>query len=210
MSADVFSPAVFPRFRDADAEAAHQRERERGFAEGHAEGFRAGVAQAAAEAARAEAARAASEAALRRDVAEAMAALGAAADALTARARELTAASERDLSARAVELAELILAAELSQPGAAAAAAVRRALDAHDPQDVRAVRLSPADVLALDAQGGLPDDIAVTADGALLPGDAIVVVDEGFVDARIGAALERARRAVAEDEGGLAATWETP
>jgi flagellar assembly protein FliH len=198
MSADVFSPASFPRFRDADAEALRARERERGFADGHAEGFRAGVARAEAEAAQAADARAEADAALRRDVASAVAALQTAADRLTARAREVTAASERDLSARAVELAELILAAELSEPGIAAVAAMRRALAAHDADDVRAIRLSPDDVLALDPQGGLPEDIQVTADASLLPGDAIVVVDDGFVDARIGAALDRARRAVAD------------
>lgn len=198
MSADVFSPASFPRLRDADAEALRERERERGYADGHAEGFRAGLARVEAEAARADAARAAADAALRRDVGSAVTALQTAAARLTARARELTAASERDVSARAVDLAELIVSAELSEPGVAAVAAVRRALSAHDADDVRAIRLSPDDVLALDAQGGLPEDIQVTADAALMPGDAIVVVDDGFVDARIGAALDRARRAVAD------------
>jgi flagellar assembly protein FliH len=106
--------------------------------------------------------------------------------------------SERDLSARAVELEELIMAAELSEPGISALAAMRRAQAAHDADDVRAIRLSPDDVLALDAQGGLPEDIQVTADASLLPGDATVVVDDGFVDARIGAALDRARHAVAD------------
>ncbi|WP_298862409.1 FliH/SctL family protein [uncultured Microbacterium sp.] len=196
MSADVFSPASFPRFYDADAEALRERERERGYADGHAEGFRAGVARALAEAERAELVRAEADAALRRDVASAVTALQVAADRLTARAREVTAASEREVSARAVELAELIVAVELSEPGIAAVAAVRRALAAHDADDVRSIRLSPDDVLTLDAQGGLPEGIPVTADAGLVPGDAIVVVDEGFVDARIGAALDRARHAV--------------
>lgn len=198
MSADVFSRVVFPRLRDVDADDMRERERLRGYADGHAEGFRVGAAQAAAEAARAETARAMSEASMRRSIASAVAALQTAADALTARAGELTSASEQHISARAIDLAEMIIADALSDPAFAAVTALRRALAAHDSRDVRSIRLSPADVRTLTEQGALSDELAVTVDETLDPGDAMIDVDDGFVDARISAALRRARSTVGD------------
>jgi flagellar assembly protein FliH len=40
--------------------------------------------------------------------------------------------------------------------------------------------------------------VALVADDELAQGDAVAILDDGFVDARIGAAVERARQAVAE------------
>lgn len=198
MSADSFSPASFPRFRDADARALRERERERGYAEGHAEGYRAGAAQALAEARRSEDARAASETERRREVTSAVTALRSAVDALAEHITRVTRATERDVSARAVELSSLIVAEALADADTAAVAALRRALDAQDPRDAQEIRFSAADLQLLSDQDALPDGIRVTADATLLPGDAMVVIADGLVDARIAAALERARIAAGE------------
>jgi len=198
MSADAFAPAVFPRLDDGGLDAERERARRRGYAVGHAEGFRRAT-QAAAAAAEEERARRTAEEAHRGDVvARAVATLETAAAALTARAAELTAASQRQLLAHAVELAEVILAGELADHAASAAASVRRALAAADTAEVREVRLSPHDLAVLDRLDGRPAAVALVADESLGRGDAVAVLDDGHIDARIGAAVERARRAVAE------------
>lgn len=198
MSTDTFAPAVFPRLRDADAEELRAHSRLRGYADGHAAGYQAGLLQATEEAARVESAKAQSDAVARGETAAALNALRRAADALTARGHQLTGATEAEITARAIELAELIIAEALAEPDIAAVAAMRRALAAHDPLDIRAIRLSPADVRTLTERDALPEDITVFADDTLLPGDSIAVVDDGFVDARIAAALRRARQASSE------------
>jgi flagellar assembly protein FliH len=198
MSADVFAPAVFPRLRDTALDAERDRARRRGYADGHAEGFRAAAEAASATAAEAEARRAAREAELRGAVAQAVATLQTAAAALTVRACELAATAQDRVHAHAVELAAVILAGELAVGETAATSAVRRALAAADDADVREVRLNAADLAVLERLGVQPEGVALVADDELARGDAVAILDDGFVDARIGAAVERARQAVAE------------
>ncbi|MFJ3383043.1 MULTISPECIES: hypothetical protein [unclassified Curtobacterium] len=76
-------------------------------------------------------------------------------------------------------------------PGAEAT--VRRALASVDHTLVIAVRLSPADAAAVTA---LDLPVAVRADATLRDGDAVVDLPDGVLDARIGAALARARTAL--------------
>ena len=196
MSADAFVPASFPRLRPSVTEAERARERARGYGDGHAEGYRAGMAAAAAAKALDDAEHARREAERTRSVDDALRALRTATAALQCRTEEVAAASQSELFARAVELTELILAAELAGDEAPATAALRRAVTATEPEEAREVRLHPDDLRVLEGTGLIADGLVLTADPSLDRGDAMVTLDEGLVDARIRSALDRARRAL--------------
>ncbi|QAY60075.1 hypothetical protein ET475_08790 [Microbacterium protaetiae] len=198
MSADIFAPVVFPHLHDAGLEAERERAWHRGYADGHAAGVRAAVEQAAVAAAGSEARRAARDEGQRRLVARAITTLHAAAEALHERTQQVSAATTDQVFARAIELATVIIAAELSDVEGSASAAVRRALRSADPADVCEIRLNPDDLAALERLEVAPVGISLVADEQLARGDAIAVVDDGYVDARVDAALKRARRAVQE------------
>ncbi|WP_262003404.1 FliH/SctL family protein [Microbacterium sp. Mcb102] len=198
MSTDAFSPVLFPRLDGRADGAEHARARMRGYAEGHAEGFRAGLAEAESAQRVAAAEQAARDAAAAREVATAVSALQAAALSLGERERELTAAARDEVLRGAIELAELILVAELSYAGSSAAAAARRALAVADPADIREVRLHPDDLRTIQTAESDLSTFALVADDTLERGDAVAILAHGHIDARIGSALERARRALAE------------
>lgn len=205
MSTDAFSPAVYPRLHGegltAEREkAVFEKAKVRGYAEGHAEGFRAGNALAAAAQEQAEADRSVREAREAQAVADAVAAMHAAARSLADRERHLAAVAQSQVLARAVELAELIIAGELTDADTAALSAVRRAMAAVDPADVRELRLHPDDIRTLERLDAVPSAFALSADETLERGDAVAMLERGFVDARIGSALERARLAVTESD----------
>lgn len=205
VAGEGFAPAVFPRLRAAGWEQERAAARRRGYADGHAEGYRAGLAEAGAAAARAAARCAEEQQRADRALASALSALDAATAALAARAAELTGAAERVLTARAIELAETILDEALADRRLSSASALHRAVTAVDAaQDgasdiVPEVRLNPEDLRTLQARDAVPPGAVLTADETLAPGDAVAVLGDGIVDARIGAALERARR-VADEE----------
>lgn len=199
MSSETFTPAVFPALQPPAPRADEERARLRGYAEGHAEGYRAGRAQAAEEAARAAAETARVEELRTQAVAHALGALGDAARRLAARVDELSQAAEVRIHAAAVELASLILAEELADRDSSARAALRRAFAAADPARPSAIRLHPDDLETLRAAGADTEGVPLRPDPGLTPGDAVVEVADGLVDARIGAALQRARDAVEEE-----------
>lgn len=198
MSTDAFAPVLFPRLDGRADGAEHARARMRGYAEGHAEGFRTGLAEAESAQRVAAAEQAARDAAAAREVATAVSALQAAALSLGERERELTAAARDEVLRGAIELAELILVAELSDAGSSAAAAARRALAVADPADIREVRLHPDDLRTLQTAESDLTTFALVADDTLERGDAVAILAHGHIDARIGSALERARHALAE------------
>ena len=196
MSTDAFAPASYPRLHPAATAPEREQARVRGYADGHAEGYRAALAAAAVANAAADAARAEREAELSRAVDDAVRALQAAARVLSERERELTEASRAQVFARAVELAELILGAELDDGDASATAALRRATASAGGAEPQEIRLNPDDVAVLDRLGAPTAGLVLVPDATLARGDAVVVQEDGLVDARIGAALDRARRAV--------------
>lgn len=198
MSTDAFAPAVYPRLRGADAERDRHLARQRGYADGHAEGFRAAMIEAAETAARAEAERIDAQNAARLEVASAVSALDAAADALRARAEELTRLDEQRISARAIELAETILGEALADRELSATTALRRAVEAGGAEPVVEVRMSADDVRTLQRDDAVPAHVRVVADESLGAGDSLAMLRHGFVDARIGHALDRVRRALDE------------
>lgn len=197
MSTDAFSPVVFPRLGDQGAGTEHARARLRGYADGHAEGFRAAAAEAAAAHRVAEEERAARDAESARDVASALAALRSAARSLAERESALTAIAHSQILEHAVELAETILIGELQDTARSATAAVRRALAAVDPGDIRGLRLHPDDLRVLEQLDGETPAFPLIADDTLDRGDAVASLDHGHVDARIAGAIDRARAAVA-------------
>lgn len=198
MSTEAFAPVMFPRLDGRENGEQYALARTRGYADGHAEGFRAGRAEAEAEQ------RAAAEARAQRDAVEAqriesaVAALHAAARSLGDRERELTGAGEDQVMRCAIELAELIVAGELSEGGTSAIAAIRRAMSGVDPEAIREVRLHPDDLATLRASAAEPAGIDLVADDTLRRGDAVATLAHGRIDARIGSALDRARRALGE------------
>jgi flagellar assembly protein FliH len=196
MSTD-FAPFAYPVLRGDRLSETTERAR----VSGHSAGFVAGRREAAELAARELAEqRAAAQLALQDDL-EALRSAVAAANAAAARLRAesvpLLATLDASVLAAAVELAEAILARELSDAPEAALGRIRRALEragADDP--VRAVRLSPRDAELLAAEGL---DLPIEADPALRPGDSLVLLADGLLDDRVSSALDRARTAL----GGL-------
>lgn len=197
MSTDAFSPVVFPRLGDEGAGTEHARARLRGYADGHAEGFRAAAAEAAAAHRIAEEERVARAAESARDVASALAALRAAARSLADRESALTAIAHTQILEHAVELAEAILVGELEDAERSATAAVRRALAVVDPGEIRGVRLHPGDLRVLEQLDGETPAFPLIPDDTLDRGDAVALLDHGHIDARIAGAIDRARTAVA-------------
>lgn len=198
MSTDAFSPVPFPRLDGRGGGEEHARARMRGYADGHAEGFRAGRAEAEVAHRAAEEAEMARAAIVAGEIETAVAALQTAARSLGDRERELTAAAQDQVLRCAIELAELIIGGELSDAGASAAVAARRAIADTDPAEIREVRLHPDDLRTLRESASEPSGIALVADDTLDRGDAVATLAHGHIDARIASALDRARRALVE------------
>ena len=195
MSSDptAFEPAHFGALelsdsarREQDSSQAH------GYATGYAQGIRA--AEAVARTQREELARAATQAEVARaaEHAEAVRALGAAAAALHARTIPVLEAASTVLVESALLLAEKIIGSELSNDRFGAKAALDRAMAGIDKATVRQVRMNPQDLALLELDKVPGTGIALVADPVLARGDALTAFDEGFLDARISTALERA------------------
>ncbi|MFK0007032.1 hypothetical protein ACIQTZ_08260 [Paenarthrobacter sp. NPDC090520] len=199
MSTEPYTRVTFPELRT------EQPSSERGFTQGHAAGYAAGMQAAAAEQRRLREQLLAEHAerldAGRSAVARAVAVLEAAASAAQRRQEVAVAGIEHVLAAGALELAEAILGYELAHGERTARAALDRALGQGDGT-VTAVRLHPGDVAALEAAGVVPPaGVELKADPALNPGDAVGDYPHGWIDARLGSAVDRARQALL---GGLA------
>lgn len=194
MSTEPYTRVTFPVLR-SEAPAT-----DRGFTQGHAAGYAAGMRAAAEELRRLREKLLAEQAegldAGRLAVARAVTVLEAAASAAQRR-REATVAEIEDLlAATALELAEAILGYELAHGERTARAAVDRALK-HSDGTLTTVCLHPGDLAALEASGVvLPAGVELKADAALNPGDAVAEYPQGWIDARLGSALERARQAL--------------
>jgi flagellar assembly protein FliH len=203
---DRFAPVAFPVITDAALTRRAASADVRGHAAGYAAGLRAAQVETDALRARMDAEHEARLAALDAVVGERVAVLDRAAAALQARVAPVLAAAEESVASAAVDLAEAVLGAAIraSRPdgddavatgrrAASAEETLRRALATAASPVVTAVRLSPADAAVLD---GLAMPVPVVADPALRVGDAVVDLPDGLLDARIDAALDRARAAL--------------
>ncbi len=178
----------------------------RGTEEARAAGWAAGWAagtRAAAEAARVErealaAQHAAAEAARDAQVASALAVLRRAAEAATARVVPVLDDVAATLDEGAVLLAQAVIGVELAADTDRARSALARALSLPLDAGVHTVRLHPADLAVLstlDVQ--VPAEVQLVGDHSLHPGDAVSELADGFLDARIATAVDRAARALA-------------
>jgi flagellar assembly protein FliH len=192
-----FRPAVFasvPGSAAARQEASSTRTG--AYATGYAAGLRAAEGETRALRAQLRTEHARAEAHRGRELARATAALNAAAAALERRTVPVVDDAARLLSTAALELAEALLGNELLDAEHGARAALARALDGVQTHTVHAVRLNPADLAVLPADTARQADVRLVPDPTLAPGDAITEFPDGFLDARIGAALERCRAAL--------------
>jgi flagellar assembly protein FliH len=96
----------------------------------------------------------------------------------------------------AVQLAEVLVGQELSVAEAAARLAVERVLTVAGPESVRAVRLNPGDLAALDEDVRRRFRVTLVADPTIASGDAVADLDDGFLDARVSTAMARVREAL--------------
>ncbi len=191
----TFSRMAFPQLQKKDAAAENE-----GYVHGHSAGYTAGLRAAEAEyrkkaeqldtvfSARSEQQRAESD--------RILAVLNSAVRALHARNAPVLSAAEDVLAAAAVELAEAVLGEELSDGEKSARSALERALSAAVPSEIVTVRMNPADLAVLGGTDMSNAEVRLTADPSLAPGDAIAVLPDGFLDARIGTALARAKQAL--------------
>lgn len=199
MSIDAsFSRVTFPTLKTSAQDAVEVSSRAAGHAAGYAAGLRAAAEEMAAQAALQEEALAEAIAEGRARIDAAVATLNAAAEALNQRTIPLLAEAQDALAATAIDLAEAVIGRELSDSDTSATSAMHRALAGVDPALVHLVRLHPDDLAALDADTISAAGVSFTADASLSRGDAVTEFADGYLDARITAALERARAAILE------------
>ncbi|WP_166786604.1 hypothetical protein, partial [Cryobacterium sp. TMT1-19] len=173
-------------------------------------GLRAAAAEVDARIARLDAEQAAAGAIGQARIDRAVALLGAAAAALHERTVPVIQEAEDTLVATALELAEAILGYSLGDADASARAALGRALatgatgvtgatvttGALGTIRPHSVRMNPADLALIDLITRADAGVDFTADADLARGDAIAEFPDGFLDARIGTALTRAKAAL--------------
>lgn len=180
----------------------------RGHAAGYAAGLRAAQAETDALRARLEAEHAARLTALHAEAVRRVQVLDAATAALLSQVVPVLRDAEESLVQASLDLAEAVVGYSVrtarsaadgvddgreALPAPGAEATVRRALAAVDATVALAVRVSPADAArVVDAGFTVP----VVGDPSLRDGDAVVDLPDGMLDARLGAALDRARDAL--------------
>lgn len=211
MTEQTVQRVAFPVIGGATTRARDTAADVRGHAAGYAAGLRAAQAETDALRARLEAEHAAAVAALRADTVRRITVLDAATNALLSHVAPVLQDAEESVVAAALELAEAVVGHAIrasraddasdagrgtgleARPATGAEATVRRALASVDRTVALAVRVSPTDAARVaDHDLAVP----VVADPSLRDGDAVVDLPDGILDARIDAALDRARAAL--------------
>jgi flagellar assembly protein FliH len=125
--------------------------------------------------------------------------LGGEADALAAREATARSQIEDQVVAVAMQIAEVIVGHRLEQPDGRGRDAIARALALAPAHGDVTARLHPADIAVLGDAGTIAPGrtLVIVADPSLTPGDCVVDVASCRIDARISAALERAREVLA-------------
>jgi flagellar assembly protein FliH len=121
--------------------------------------------------------------------------LGREADGFAARETTARVQLEDQVVGVAMQIAEVIVGHELAQPDGRGRDAIARALALAPAHGDVTARLHPADIAVLGDAGTVAPGrmLAIVADPSLTPGDCVVDVASCRIDARISAALERAR-----------------
>jgi flagellar assembly protein FliH len=197
MSIDVtFSPASFPALRDAEQLRAETDARNHGQSIGYAIGLRTAALELAAQRAAIDAEHQAMMREGQERIDQAVGLLAVAAQALNDRAIPLQEQAQATLVSSALDLAEAVLEYELSDGHNSSRTALARVLRHVDPATVVTVRMNPSDLVMLDRASLDGANVELTPDPLLQRGDAIADFAEGYLDARIGSALGRARAAL--------------
>jgi flagellar assembly protein FliH len=202
--------------RDDDRARLEEHWRARGHAAGYAEGLRAAAAEGEACAARQVAEHAALVQTATDELDRALAVLQSAARALDARTAPVLRDAEDTLLSVAMDLAEAIVGDVLTDETAAVRFALGRSGDGagtgRPGAERHTVRVHPDD-LALIVPGPdaslarstapqpsvrMPAGVELVADASLARGDAVSEFPDGYLDARIGNALQRARAALGQ------------
>lgn len=197
--------------------AEQARARALGYSAGYAAGARAAAAELAAQVSELESQEAAREAAQRTELAQMFTALSGAISAAQAIQVPLLASARDMVCTLAFDLARGIVGVELPQastdvPGVTVStlAAVTRAVRAAPQTSMLTIKMAPQEaaqalehwdqVLAyLDTQGTLPaDSVQVVADPSLEPGGAQAHYPNGYVDATLINAFDRAQQALSD------------
>ncbi|MCC9146674.1 MULTISPECIES: FliH/SctL family protein [unclassified Arthrobacter] len=100
------------------------------------------------------------------------------------------------LAASAIDLAEALLRRELEHGDASARSALARALEGVDIDLVQRVRMHPVDLASLDEDTLRRARVEFVGDAGLQRGDAVTEFPDGYLDASLGSAVERARTAL--------------
>ena len=195
------TPLAFPELVKDEGPEVHERARVQGHSAGYAAGRKAATEALAADRA---ALRAESDRRLSTEIDGLRSALDAVhtvAGALNAQTTASLEGTEETLLAAAIEIAGMILGrAIMEDREGAAAAALRRALEAAGPAPVRVVRMHPADLELVSAVAPDEPGLQLVADARLQRGDAMVDLPDGVIDACIASAVERVRRALSGGE----------
>ena len=180
------------------AESARTAAHTAGYAEGWAQGQRAARVAAQAALAQSQAVMRAAQAAQLAALDQAVGAVANAAGVLEARVAPMAAELEDTIMGFAVELAEGLLDRELSDVGARAADAARRAMTLAPAHFPVTLRLHPQDLQTLrgDEAGEYEFDgrrVTLVADPSLVPGDAVAECGATTIDASLADARARVR-----------------
>ena len=213
-----FSAHVFPmlgesgarRSREDDGARIERQWRARGHAAGYTEGLRAAAAAVEAQTARQNTEHAALMLSARQQLDNSLAVLQAAVRALDARIVPVVCDAEDSVLTAAMDLAEAVVGHALADEAAAARFALGRAgavagvagsgpatpgPDSYSP-GTHTVRLNPLDLALIDPADRARAGVEFVADAGLARGDAVSEFPHGFLDARIGSALDRAKAAL--------------
>ena len=191
-----FSVISFPNLRAVTEDGSVEAARVQGHAAGYTAGMRAAANDIAARVARLDADHAARGCQAQAQIDRTVALLTAASRALDERTLPVLQAAEGTLLATALELAEAVIGYQLSDGQTAARLALRRALDPSSSARPNTVRMHPADLATIEPEVLSAAGVEFLADPTLARGDAVSEFAEGFLDARIGTAFERARGAL--------------
>ena len=195
-SATGYSRLTYPALTDADLSRSSLQEQARGHAAGYASGLRAAAAQTQRQRAQLKTEHQAALAAGREEISRAVQALNRAARSLEQSAIPAVEEISGSLAAAALDLAEALLGQELNDAETSARAALTRALAGVPRSGIRAVRLHPSDLAALDLETISAADVRLQADRSLNPGDAVTDFAHGYLDATLASAVQRARAAL--------------
>lgn len=202
----AFTPLAVPRVGETpiDLRGETDRARTRGYAEGFAEGRRIALEQARTDQEEQALRMQQMQAAFVERAQSALDAVRAAGSTLDQHVADVAGVDADRIEHLAVELASAIVGVELSDSARSAGHALRRALDEMPIGRWTRVSFSPrdADTLRADAEATATiGEIELVSSAAVDDGGSIVEIDDGAVDARIGAAFARVRAALCGEDG---------